>query len=178
MLQPCLNKGSRPSSKPGPTHTTARFRHRKAKPLHRKTAFPIKESLHRAVKDDHFGVLFSFQGGDDFVELRNSVRAKNVQGRVIKRDAPMRGRASRQKNLFRLRGRRWKSRARRETPLPRLSEFDSILGFHMFVQNSAHTDNSENSQQHGQQNSKTFTALRKGFEGIVRLLGCSPHENH
>jgi len=59
-----------------------------------------KEPFDRAVKDDHFDVLVSFQRCDDFVELRNSFRAKDVERRVIKRRAPIRGRSSRQKNLF------------------------------------------------------------------------------
>ncbi len=53
-----------------------------------------------AVKDDHFDVLVGFQSRDDCVELRNGFRAKDVEGRVIERHAPIRGRSSRQKNLF------------------------------------------------------------------------------
>ena len=59
-----------------------------------------KKTWNRAVKDDHFDLLVTFQRCDDFVELRNCVRAKNVEGRVINRYAPIRGRSSRQKNLF------------------------------------------------------------------------------
>ncbi len=59
-----------------------------------------KKPLNRAVKNDHFDMLVSFQRCDDLVELRNSVRAKDVEGRVINRHAPIRGRSSRQKNLF------------------------------------------------------------------------------
>jgi len=50
-----------------------------------------KEPLNRAVKDDHFDVLVSFQRGDDFVELRKSFRAKDVERRMIKRYAPILG---------------------------------------------------------------------------------------
>ena len=59
-----------------------------------------KKPLNRAVKNDHFDLLVSFQSCDDFVELRNCVRAKNVEGRVINRYAPIRSRLSGQKNLF------------------------------------------------------------------------------
>src|SRR5438552_19134234 len=59
-----------------------------------------KKTWNRAVKDNHFDLLVTFQRCDDFVELRNCVRAKNVEGRVINRYAPIRGRSSRQKNLF------------------------------------------------------------------------------
>ena len=59
-----------------------------------------KEPFYCAVEDDHFDLLVTFQRGDDFVELRNCVRAKDVEGRVISRDAPIRWRSSRQKNLF------------------------------------------------------------------------------
>src|SRR6266403_1310835 len=58
-----------------------------------------EEPLHRAVEDDDFDVLVSFQRRDDFVELRNGFRAEDVEGRVIERHAPIRGRVSRQKNL-------------------------------------------------------------------------------
>lgn len=54
-----------------------------------------KEPLHRTVKDDDFDVLIRFQRCDDFVELRNSFRATDVEGRMIKRDAPIRGGSSR-----------------------------------------------------------------------------------
>ena len=59
-----------------------------------------KEPFYCAVEDDHLDLLVTFQRGDDFVELRNCVRAKDVEGRVISRDAPIRWRSSRQKNLF------------------------------------------------------------------------------
>ena len=49
-----------------------------------------KEAWHGAVKDDHFDVVVSFQRCDDFVKLRNSFRAKDIEGRVIKRHAPTR----------------------------------------------------------------------------------------
>src|SRR5712691_3926640 len=55
-----------------------------------------EEPLDRAVEDDHFEVLVGFQRRDDFVELRNGFRAEDVEGRMIERDAPVRGRSSRQ----------------------------------------------------------------------------------
>src|SRR5712691_7741389 len=63
-----------------------------------------KTPLNRAVKDDHFDVRVSFQRCDDFVELRNSVWAKDVEWRVIECHTPIRWRASRQKNLLSHRG--------------------------------------------------------------------------
>src|SRR6266481_3769470 len=63
-----------------------------------------EEPLHRAVEDDDFDVLVSFQCRDDFVELRNSVWAKDVEWRVIECHAPIRRRSSRQKNLLSHRG--------------------------------------------------------------------------
>src|SRR5437867_10649423 len=63
-----------------------------------------KKPLNRAVKDDHFDVRVSFQRCDDFIELRNSVWAKDVEWRVIECHAPIRRRSSRQKNLLSHRG--------------------------------------------------------------------------
>ena len=45
----------------------------------------------RAVKDDHFDVLVSFNRCDDFVELRNRCRAEDVERRMIKRYSPILG---------------------------------------------------------------------------------------
>ena len=59
-----------------------------------------KEPRNRAVKDDHFDVLVVFHRCDSLVELWNSVRAEDIEGRVINRYAPVRRRSSRQKNLF------------------------------------------------------------------------------
>ncbi len=50
-----------------------------------------KESFDRAVKDDHFDVLVSFNRCDDFVELRNRFRTKDVERRMIKRYSPIVG---------------------------------------------------------------------------------------
>src|SRR5207245_5591937 len=63
-----------------------------------------KKPLNRAVKDDHFDVRVSFQRCDDFIELQNCVWAKDVEWRVIECHAPIRRRASRQKNLLSDRG--------------------------------------------------------------------------
>src|SRR2546426_10786493 len=63
-----------------------------------------KKPLNRAVKDDHFDVRVSFQRCDDFVELRNSVWAKDVEWRGIECHAPIRRRSSRQKKLLCHRG--------------------------------------------------------------------------
>ena len=60
-------------------------------------------AFRKSVVVDEFGIGFlgpTFRRCDDLVELRNSFRAKDVEGRVIKRHAPIRGRSSRQKNLF------------------------------------------------------------------------------
>jgi hypothetical protein len=59
-----------------------------------------EKSFDRAIKDDDFDVLVSFQRGDDFVELGNCIRAKDVERRMIDRRAPVGGRPSRQNNLF------------------------------------------------------------------------------
>jgi len=48
-----------------------------------------KEAFDRTVKDDDFDLLVSFDRGDDFVELWNCVRAKDVQRRAINRYAPV-----------------------------------------------------------------------------------------
>ena len=42
-----------------------------------------KESFDRAIKDDYFDVLVSFERCDDFVELRNSFRTKDVERRLL-----------------------------------------------------------------------------------------------
>jgi len=54
-----------------------------------------KKSWHRAVKYDHSNLLVSFDRGDYFVELWNSVRAKDVQRRTINCYPPVVGRAPR-----------------------------------------------------------------------------------
>ena len=50
-----------------------------------------KKPFNGAVKNHDFDVLVGFQRCDDFVELRNSFRAKDVEGRVIKGHAPILG---------------------------------------------------------------------------------------
>ena len=59
-----------------------------------------KEAFDRAVKDDHFDLLVSFDRGDGLVELRNRVRAKDVERRMINRYAPVLGRPPREMYLF------------------------------------------------------------------------------
>ena len=59
-----------------------------------------KEPWNRAVKDDHFDMLVSFQCGDGLVELWNRVRTKDVERRVIDRDSLIRRRSSRHNNLI------------------------------------------------------------------------------
>src|SRR2546426_643722 len=54
-----------------------------------------KKPLNRAVKDDHFDVRVSFQRCDDFIELRNSVWAKDVEWRGSGSRAPKRRRRGR-----------------------------------------------------------------------------------
>src|SRR6266568_9501514 len=58
-----------------------------------------KEPLHRAVKDDHFDVLVSFERCDDLIQLRNGLRTKDIQGRVVKRNPPVGWRTSFETNL-------------------------------------------------------------------------------
>src|SRR6266700_6049897 len=59
-----------------------------------------KESFNRAVKDDHFDVLVSFNRRDDFVELRNRSGTEDVERRMIKRYSPILGRAPRKMYLL------------------------------------------------------------------------------
>ena len=59
-----------------------------------------EKPLDRAIKDDDFDVLVSFQRCDDFVELGNCVRAKDVERRMIDRHAPISWRPLHQKKLF------------------------------------------------------------------------------
>ena len=59
-----------------------------------------KKTFDRALKDDYFNLLVSFQRCDDFVELGNCVRAKDVERRMIDRRAPVLRGSSRQNNLF------------------------------------------------------------------------------
>ena len=54
----------------------------------------------RAIKDNDFDMLVSFQGRDDFVQMRNCIRAKDIERRMIDRRAPVGGGSSRQNNLF------------------------------------------------------------------------------
>jgi hypothetical protein len=53
-----------------------------------------EKSVNGTVEHNNLDLLVSFQRFDDLVELRNSFRAKDVERRVIKRDAPIRGRSS------------------------------------------------------------------------------------
>ena len=50
-----------------------------------------KEAFNRAVKDDHFDVLVSFNRCDDFVELRNRIGAKDVERWMINGYPPVVG---------------------------------------------------------------------------------------
>src|SRR5262245_66536242 len=60
-----------------------------------------EESIDGAVKYDDLNLLIILQRSDDLVELRNRFRTKDVEGRVIKRDTPVRWGLFSQKNLFR-----------------------------------------------------------------------------
>jgi hypothetical protein len=60
-----------------------------------------EESLDGAVKYDDLNLLIILQRADDLVELPNRFRTKDVEGRVIKRDTPVRWGLFSQKNLFR-----------------------------------------------------------------------------
>jgi hypothetical protein len=50
-----------------------------------------EKSVNGTVEHNNLDLLVSFQRFDDLVELRNSFRAKDVERRVIKRDAPIPG---------------------------------------------------------------------------------------
>jgi hypothetical protein len=48
-----------------------------------------EEALDRAVENNNVYMLIGFERRDDLVQLRNSVRTKDIQRRVIKRHAPI-----------------------------------------------------------------------------------------
>ena len=50
-----------------------------------------EKAVDGAVKDDYFEFLVSFDRGDGLVELRNRVRAKDVERRMINRYLPVVG---------------------------------------------------------------------------------------
>ena len=49
-----------------------------------------KEALDGAVKDDDLYVLVGFECGDDLIQFRNRLRAKDIQGRMVERNSPVR----------------------------------------------------------------------------------------
>src|SRR5580692_8479425 len=61
-----------------------------------------KETFNSTVKNHHLNLLVSFDCRDDFVYLRKHLRTEDVERRVVKRDAPILGRAPDQTYLRRL----------------------------------------------------------------------------
>src|SRR5216683_7105124 len=58
-----------------------------------------KEALDCAVEDDDLYVFVGFECGDDLIQFRNCLRAKDIQRRVVKCDAPVRGSPSYEADL-------------------------------------------------------------------------------
>src|SRR6266478_204422 len=58
-----------------------------------------KETFDGAVKDNHLDSVVSFDCRDDLVHLRKHFGAEDVEGRVVKRDSPILGRATGQTYL-------------------------------------------------------------------------------
>jgi len=48
-----------------------------------------EETVDGAVEDDDLYVFVRFECRDDLVQLRHGLRAKDIQGRVVKRNAPV-----------------------------------------------------------------------------------------
>jgi hypothetical protein len=48
-----------------------------------------EEALNRAVENDNLHFFVGFERRDDLVELRDCFRPKNVERRVVERDAPV-----------------------------------------------------------------------------------------
>src|SRR5258705_1433145 len=59
-----------------------------------------EKPFHGAVKNDNFDLLVGFKRLNDLVQLWNGVRAKNVQWRMMKGDAPIVRRRPRKKDLL------------------------------------------------------------------------------
>src|SRR5262249_55742912 len=57
--------------------------------LRKEVVMSQKKPFNRAVKDDHFDLLVTFERCDDFVELRNAFRTKDVEGRMIEGHTPI-----------------------------------------------------------------------------------------
>src|ERR1700704_2918525 len=57
-----------------------------------------EKPFHGAVKNDNFDLFVGFKRCNDLVQLRNGVRTKNVQWRMIQGDAPIVWRRPRKKN--------------------------------------------------------------------------------
>ena len=60
-----------------------------------------EEAFDGAVEDDHFYVFVGFECGDDLIQLRNGLRAKDIERRMINRYSPIVGRAPRKMYLLR-----------------------------------------------------------------------------
>src|ERR1700692_2902112 len=58
-----------------------------------------KEALDGAIEEDTLYVFVGFECGDDFIQFRNRLRAKDIQRRVVKCDAPVRGSPSYEADL-------------------------------------------------------------------------------
>src|SRR5262249_2911071 len=58
-----------------------------------------KEPLDGAIENDHLYLLVGFEGRDNLIQLRDRLRAEDIQWWNIKRDAPVAWRASRETDL-------------------------------------------------------------------------------
>ena len=48
-----------------------------------------KETFDRAVEHNNLYIMVAFKCCDDLIQLRDGLRTKNVQGRVVKRNSPV-----------------------------------------------------------------------------------------
>ncbi len=48
-----------------------------------------EEPFDRAIEDNDFQIFVAFDCRDDLLQLRNRLRAENVERRMIERDAPV-----------------------------------------------------------------------------------------
>jgi len=58
-----------------------------------------KEPFDGAIENDHLYLLVGFEGRDNLIQLRDRLRAEDIQWWNIKRDAPVAWRASRETDL-------------------------------------------------------------------------------
>jgi len=48
-----------------------------------------EDAFDRTLEDDHFEVRVGFNRGDDLTQLRNGIRTKDIERRMIKRYSPI-----------------------------------------------------------------------------------------